>query len=172
MGLTSLQWQSIPRPSLGQTTETHRQFGTNESSASGQKVCLCVVNIYLELTHYTSYEAFPRWWNLKHLAQVMSISFADSSVYEDISKVCFWFTSYLTATDSFSDGDTCYTCNLNRGRPSHLATFYFVASASFSNSTCMQHCKFTQLRPSVLAGMQYKLSRPIYKYVFSHSLKI
>ncbi|KAG1850262.1 hypothetical protein C8R48DRAFT_778238 [Suillus tomentosus] len=36
-----------------------------------------------------NYKVFPRWRNLKHLAQVMSISFTDGSVYEAISKACF-----------------------------------------------------------------------------------
>ncbi|KAG1762507.1 hypothetical protein EDD22DRAFT_778368 [Suillus occidentalis] len=48
-----------------------------------------------------NYEAFPRWRNLKHLAHVMSISFADGSVYEDISKMVVYAAhAILTEDDS------------------------------------------------------------------------
>ncbi|KAG1903490.1 uncharacterized protein F5891DRAFT_946968 [Suillus fuscotomentosus] len=37
-----------------------------------------------------NFAAFPRWRNLKHPNQVMSITFADSSVHEDISKMIIY----------------------------------------------------------------------------------
>ncbi|KAG1838310.1 hypothetical protein F4604DRAFT_1997251 [Suillus subluteus] len=45
------------------------------------------------------YEAFPRWRNLKHLAQVMNISFADGSVYEDISKMVVYAAHEILTED-------------------------------------------------------------------------
>ncbi|KAG2056809.1 hypothetical protein BDR06DRAFT_988418 [Suillus hirtellus] len=48
-----------------------------------------------------NYKAFPCWRNLKHLAHVMSISFADGSVYEDISKMVVYAAhAILTEDDS------------------------------------------------------------------------
>ncbi|KAG1907529.1 uncharacterized protein F5891DRAFT_974232 [Suillus fuscotomentosus] len=46
-----------------------------------------------------NYEAFPWWRNLKHLAQVMSISFSDSSVYEDISKMVIYAAHTIITED-------------------------------------------------------------------------
>ncbi|KAG2108167.1 uncharacterized protein F5147DRAFT_745794 [Suillus discolor] len=46
-----------------------------------------------------NYEAFPQWQNLKHLAQIMSISFTDSSVYEDISKMVIYATHTIVTED-------------------------------------------------------------------------
>ncbi|KAG1898719.1 uncharacterized protein F5891DRAFT_1129341 [Suillus fuscotomentosus] len=37
-----------------------------------------------------NFAAFPQWRNLKHLNQVMSIMFADSSIHEDISKMIIY----------------------------------------------------------------------------------
>ncbi|KAG2037928.1 hypothetical protein BDR03DRAFT_981931 [Suillus americanus] len=65
--------------------ENHRQFGMNESSASGQK-------------------------NLKHLAQIMSISFADSSVYEDISKMVIHTTHTILTEDECPLGYLLLCC--------------------------------------------------------------
>ncbi|KAG1771406.1 hypothetical protein EV702DRAFT_977341 [Suillus placidus] len=47
------------------------------------------------------FEQFPRWRNLKHPNQVMSVSFADSSMHEDISKLILYAThGILTEHDS------------------------------------------------------------------------
>ncbi|KAG1861504.1 hypothetical protein DFJ58DRAFT_715418 [Suillus subalutaceus] len=46
-----------------------------------------------------NYEGFPHWRNLKHLAQVMSISFTNSSVYEDISKMVIYAAHAIVTED-------------------------------------------------------------------------
>ncbi|KAG1899551.1 uncharacterized protein F5891DRAFT_981076 [Suillus fuscotomentosus] len=46
-----------------------------------------------------NYKAFPWWRNLKHLAQVMSISFSDSSVYEDISQMVIYAAHTIITED-------------------------------------------------------------------------
>ncbi|KAG2047846.1 hypothetical protein BDR06DRAFT_976428 [Suillus hirtellus] len=46
-----------------------------------------------------NYKAFLWWRNLKHLAQVMSISFSNSSVYEDISKMVIYATHTIIIED-------------------------------------------------------------------------
>ncbi|KAG2353314.1 hypothetical protein BDR07DRAFT_1380682 [Suillus spraguei] len=73
-----------------------------------------------------NYEAFPHWQNLKHLTQVMDISFADGSVYKDISKMVIHATHAILMKDDF-----------------HLATSYYVAFTSFLKLMHMQHLKFT-----------------------------
>ncbi|KAG1862822.1 hypothetical protein DFJ58DRAFT_715227 [Suillus subalutaceus] len=57
-----------------------------------------------------NYEAFPRWRNLKHLAQVMSISFADGSVYEDISKMVIHATHAILTKDECPLGYLLLRC--------------------------------------------------------------
>ncbi|KAG1725030.1 hypothetical protein EDB19DRAFT_1644239 [Suillus lakei] len=46
-----------------------------------------------------NYEVFPWWRNLKHLSQVMSISFTDSSMYEDISKMVIYAAHTIVTED-------------------------------------------------------------------------
>ncbi|KAG1838007.1 hypothetical protein F4604DRAFT_1885610 [Suillus subluteus] len=47
------------------------------------------------------FEQFPRWRNLKHPNQVISVTFTDSSVHEDISKMIIYAThDVLTENDS------------------------------------------------------------------------
>ncbi|KAG2117138.1 uncharacterized protein F5147DRAFT_811351, partial [Suillus discolor] len=57
-----------------------------------------------------NYEAFPRWCNLKHLSQVMSISFADSSVYEDISKMVIYAAHTIVTEDECPIGYLLLRC--------------------------------------------------------------
>ncbi|KAG2090404.1 uncharacterized protein F5147DRAFT_748245 [Suillus discolor] len=57
-----------------------------------------------------NYEAFPRWRNLKHLSQVMSISFADSSVYEDISKMVIYAAHTIVTEDECPIGYLLLRC--------------------------------------------------------------
>ncbi|KAG1888602.1 hypothetical protein F4604DRAFT_1877195 [Suillus subluteus] len=57
-----------------------------------------------------NYEAFPRWQNLKHLAQVMSISFADGSVYKDISKMVIHATHTILTEDECPLGYLLLRC--------------------------------------------------------------
>ncbi|KAG1853126.1 hypothetical protein F4604DRAFT_1883424 [Suillus subluteus] len=55
-------------------------------------------------------KTFPRWQNLKHLAQVMSISFADGSVYEDISKMVIHATHAILTEDECPLGYLLLRC--------------------------------------------------------------
>ncbi|KAG1860911.1 hypothetical protein F4604DRAFT_1893733 [Suillus subluteus] len=57
-----------------------------------------------------NYEAFPRWRNLKHLAQVMNISFTDGSVYEDISKMVVYAAHEILTEDDCPLGYLLLRC--------------------------------------------------------------
>ncbi|KAG1879750.1 hypothetical protein F4604DRAFT_1922961 [Suillus subluteus] len=57
-----------------------------------------------------NYEAFPHWRNLKHLAQVMSISFADGSMYKDISKMVIHATHAILTEDECPLGYLLLRC--------------------------------------------------------------
>ncbi|KAG2355923.1 hypothetical protein BDR07DRAFT_1381182 [Suillus spraguei] len=57
-----------------------------------------------------NYEAFPHWQNLKHLTQVMDISFADGSVYKDISKMVIHATHAILMKDDFPLGYLLLCC--------------------------------------------------------------
>ncbi|KAG1761219.1 hypothetical protein EV702DRAFT_1053129, partial [Suillus placidus] len=57
-----------------------------------------------------NYEAFPHWRNLKHLAQVMNISFADGSVYEDISKMVVYAAHEILMEDDCPLGYLLLRC--------------------------------------------------------------
>ncbi|KAG1864363.1 hypothetical protein F4604DRAFT_1893404 [Suillus subluteus] len=54
--------------------------------------------------------SFPRWRNLKHLAQVMNISFADGSVYEDISKMVVYAAHEILTEDDCPVGYLLLRC--------------------------------------------------------------
>ncbi|KAG1890839.1 hypothetical protein F4604DRAFT_1888578 [Suillus subluteus] len=45
------------------------------------------------------YEAFPRWRDLRHPNQVMGVSFADSAMHEDISKMIIYATHNILTED-------------------------------------------------------------------------
>ncbi|KAG1886896.1 uncharacterized protein F5891DRAFT_1200395 [Suillus fuscotomentosus] len=57
-----------------------------------------------------NYEAFPWWRNLKHVSQVMSISFTDSSVYEDISKMVIYAAHTIVTEDECPIGYLLLRC--------------------------------------------------------------
>ncbi|KAG1771613.1 hypothetical protein EV702DRAFT_1181456 [Suillus placidus] len=57
-----------------------------------------------------NYEAFPRWRNLKHLTQVMNISFTDGSVYEDISKMVIYAAHDIVTEDKCPLGYLLLRC--------------------------------------------------------------
>ncbi|KAG0696460.1 hypothetical protein DFH29DRAFT_984607 [Suillus ampliporus] len=57
-----------------------------------------------------NYKAFPRWRNLKHLVQVMNISFTDSSVYEDISKMVIYAVHTIITEDKCPLGYLLLRC--------------------------------------------------------------
>ncbi|KAG1881469.1 hypothetical protein C8R48DRAFT_744221 [Suillus tomentosus] len=57
-----------------------------------------------------NYEVFPRWRNLKHVSQVMSISFTDSSVYEDISKMVIYAAHTIVTEDECPIGYLLLRC--------------------------------------------------------------
>ncbi|KAG1800596.1 uncharacterized protein BJ212DRAFT_1450149 [Suillus subaureus] len=107
------------------------------------------------------YEAFPRWRNLKHLAQVMSISFTDGSMYKDISKVCFWFTSSLIVTDSFSDDKSADESNKNWNFPKlHMSLHIFdnveVKGATHNYNTKPNEKMHGLLKDSYLLRMNFR----------------
>ncbi|KAG2150890.1 hypothetical protein DEU56DRAFT_908528 [Suillus clintonianus] len=57
-----------------------------------------------------NYEAFPRWRNLRHLAQVMNISFADGGVYKDISKMVVHAAHAILTEDDCPRGYLLLRC--------------------------------------------------------------
>ncbi|KAG1849777.1 hypothetical protein F4604DRAFT_1971059 [Suillus subluteus] len=56
------------------------------------------------------YEAFPRWRDLRHPNQVMGVSFADSDMHEDISKMIIYATHNILMEDKSPLGYLLLRC--------------------------------------------------------------
>ncbi|KAG1816991.1 hypothetical protein EV424DRAFT_1624504 [Suillus variegatus] len=57
-----------------------------------------------------NFAKFPRWRNLKHPNQVMSVTFADSSVHEDISKMIIYATHDILTEEASPLGYLLLRC--------------------------------------------------------------
>ncbi|KAG1843288.1 hypothetical protein DFJ58DRAFT_717813 [Suillus subalutaceus] len=57
-----------------------------------------------------NFAAFPQWRNLKHPNQVMSVTFADSSVHEDISKMIIYATHNILTEEASPLGYLLLRC--------------------------------------------------------------
>ncbi|KAG2340835.1 hypothetical protein BDR05DRAFT_977210 [Suillus weaverae] len=60
--------------------------------------------------HRAFFAEFLRWRNLKHPNQVMSVTFADSSVHEDISKMIIYATHNILTEEDFPLGYLLLRC--------------------------------------------------------------